>query len=298
MKCYNCSHHPTNFLFNSKCYITDDKFKIFKCYNCHTIFPWPQPKILDKFYPKNYRKYKFFLKFLLNIKYFLFVYSINKIFKKKIKKVLEIGCGEGTMLKFFKKMNWIVHGIERDNILRNKSLNIYSKRITSYKQKSFDLILMYNSLEHIKKPFKYLKEIINKLKKGGLIIITVPNYSSYQYKFGLADWVHLDCPRHLNIFSKKTFYNLFKNDKNVNIHKISSCAFELELYGWYQTIENKLFYEQNKSHKILMNFNNSKLSLFFVFVRFFLFLPLTFFFSLISMAANQGSTIKIILKKK
>lgn len=298
MKCYNCKYNPTNFLFCSICYITGDKFKISECKNCFTISPSPQPKNLNKFYPKNYRKYKYFIKYLLNIKYFLFVYSINKIFRKKNKKILEIGCGDGTMLKIFKKMNWIVHGIERDNILHNKSLNICSKNISSYRSNSFDLILMYNSLEHIKKPFNYLKEIINKLKKDGLIIITVPNYLSYQYKFGLADWIHLDCPRHLNIFSEKTFYNYLKNNKIVNISKISSCAFELELYGWFQTIENKIFSEQNKSHKVLMNFNNCQLSLFFVFVRFVIFLPLTLSLSLIAMAANRGSTIKIILKKK
>jgi SAM-dependent methyltransferase len=295
MKCYNCRYQSTNFLFYSKCYITGDKFKIFKCDNCYTISPRPQPKILDKFYPNNYRKYKFFIKFFLNIKYFLFVYSINKIFKKGKKKILEIGCGEGTMLKFFKKMNWKIHGIERDNILRNKSLNIYSKTISSYG--GFDLILMYNSLEHIKKPFNYLKEIINKLKKNGLIIFTVPNYLSYQYKFGQADWIHLDTPRHLNIFSKKTFYNYFKENKIIHIQEISSCAFELELYGWFITFENKFFTEQNKSHKIIMNFNKSKVSIIFVIVRFTLLLPLTLILSIISISANRGSTIKVILKK-
>jgi len=64
MKCYNCRYQPTNFLFYSKCYITGDKFKIFKCDNCYTISPRPQPKILDKFYPNNYRKYKFFIKYI------------------------------------------------------------------------------------------------------------------------------------------------------------------------------------------------------------------------------------------
>lgn len=297
MKCYNCKYHPTNFLFYSICYITGDKFKISKCNNCYTISPSPQPKNLNKFYPENYRKYKYFVKYLLNIKYFLFVYSINKVFKKKIKKILEIGCGDGTMLKIFKKMNWIVHGIERNNILQNKSLNIYSKTISSYRSRSFDLILMYNSLEHIRKPFNFLKNTLNKLKKDGLIIITVPNYLSYQYKFGQADWLHLDAPRHLNIFSKKTFYNYFKKNKIIHIQELSSCAFELELYGWFITIENKFFIEQNKSHKVIMNFNKSKMSLFLVIVRFALLLPFTLILSVISISLNHGSTIKIILKK-
>jgi SAM-dependent methyltransferase len=297
MKCCNCNYHTKKFLFYSKDYITGNKFKIFKCNNCYTVFPSPQPNNLDKFYPENYRKYKYFIKFLLDIKYFIFAYLINKAFKKKIKKILEIGCGDGTMLKFFKKMNWVVYGIERNSILTNKLLNINNKKISSYKKKSFDLILMYNSLEHIKKPFNFLKNTLNKLKKDGLIIITVPNYLSYQCKFGRADWIHLDTPRHLNIFSKKTFYNYFKKNKIIHIQEISSCSFELELYGWFITIENKFFIEQNKSHKIIMNFNKSKISLIFVIVRFALLLPLTLILSIMSISANHGSTIKIILKK-
>lgn len=298
MNCYNCNYVTKKFLFYSKDYITEAKFKIFKCNNCYTIFPSPQPNNLDKFYTKNYRKYKYLIKFLLDIKYFFFAYLIDKNFKKKFKKIIEIGCGDGTMLKFFKKMNWVVYGIERNNVLPNKLLNINNKKISSYKRKSFDLILMYNSLEHIKKPFKLLKNILNKLKKNGLVIITVPNYSSYQYKFGQAEWLHLDTPRHLNIFSKKTFYNYFEKNKIVQIKEISSCAFELELYGWFITIENKFFIEQNKSHKIIMNLNKSKISLVLVIVRFALLLPLTLILSVISISLNHGSTIKIILKKK
>ena len=297
MKCLNCSSDYTKYLFYSSCYITNKKFKLFECSKCFSLFLSPQPKNLNKFYPKNYRKYKPLVNKILNLKYYLFCFKINKIFKNTNKKILEIGCGNGQMLSIFKKLGWKVFGIERDVNL-NKKLNITNKKINKFNNNMFNLILMHNSLEHLKKPSFYLRNAIKKIKKNGRLIITVPNYNSLQFKIGNDQWLHLDTPRHLCIFSQKFFENFFKKYKNISSLKITPCSFELEFYGWLQTIDNFFLKEKNKIFKLLMNIESSKTSLILGTFRFAIITPIALLLTIFSMLINQSSTIKIIVVKK
>jgi 2-polyprenyl-3-methyl-5-hydroxy-6-metoxy-1,4-benzoquinol methylase len=105
------------------------------------------------------------------------------------KNVLEIGYGNGSFLSWCKEKGQDVHGIEQDKdlIARAKKLNykVY-KSISEIKQTKFDLIVLFDVLEHIEQKkidsvFKSLKKI---LAKNGKIFIRVPNGSS---PFGLAN---------------------------------------------------------------------------------------------------------------
>jgi 2-polyprenyl-3-methyl-5-hydroxy-6-metoxy-1,4-benzoquinol methylase len=116
----------------------------------------------------------------------------KKLFSRYLpeaKNVLEIGYGNGSFLNWCKEKDLNVHGIEQDKdlIARAKKLNykVY-KSISEIKQTKFDLIVLFDVLEHIEQKkidsvFKSLKKI---LAKNGKIFIRVPNGSS---PFGLAN---------------------------------------------------------------------------------------------------------------
>jgi 2-polyprenyl-3-methyl-5-hydroxy-6-metoxy-1,4-benzoquinol methylase len=115
----------------------------------------------------------------------------QKLFSKYLpeaKNVLEIGYGNGSFLNWCKEKGLNVHGIEQDKdlITRAKKTNykVY-KSISQIKDVKFDLIVLFDVLEHIEQTeidsvFKSLKKI---LAKNGKIFIRVPNGSS---PFGLA----------------------------------------------------------------------------------------------------------------
>ena len=73
------------------------------------------------------------------------------------------------MLKEFKKLGWSTQGNERSvSIDKENLLNISDKPLQSFKDNYFDLVLMYNSLEHIDNP----NSIINlslKIKKEWIL---------------------------------------------------------------------------------------------------------------------------------
>jgi len=67
---------------------------------------------------------------------------------------------------------------------------------------------MWHVLEHLFKPLDYLVSIKNKLNKGGILVVAVPNVSSFDARFYRDKWIALDAPRHLQHFEPNSFTSL------------------------------------------------------------------------------------------
>ena len=77
-------------------------------------------------------------------------------------------------------------------------------------ERSFDVITMWQALEHVHQPLEILQSAHQLLCPGGKIIITVPNIDCLAFHlFGTA-WNGLDLPRHLVHFSPTTLRLMLK----------------------------------------------------------------------------------------
>ena len=113
---------------------------------------------------------------------------ISSMKLKKNNTILDFGSGSGVNLDMLKKYGLVdVH--EQNKYARTiikkkhkKIKNLYST--LRIKKKFYDLILLADVIEHVKKPQILLKNLKKFLKKDGYILITVP---AYQFLFNKKD---------------------------------------------------------------------------------------------------------------
>jgi SAM-dependent methyltransferase len=125
------------------------------------------------------------------------------------KKVLDIGCGSGELLRSLSKIypdkNFL--GIDpflTSDIVYSDSCKIYKKDIFSFNESNFDLIMLNHSFEHMESPLDILQQIYDRLAQNGIIVLRIPVCDSYLFNHFKEDWVQLDAPRHKYIFSNNS----------------------------------------------------------------------------------------------
>ena len=138
---------------------------------------------------------------------------LNINFKKKIN-ILDFGAGSGVNLNMLIRHGRVdIHEknkFARSIIKKNKKIyKVYNS--FNFKKKNYDLILLADVIEHIKKPKTLLKCLKMYLKKDGYILITVP---AYQFLYSKKDTVL----GHYRRYNKKSLLNELKGFK---IKKIS-----------------------------------------------------------------------------
>lgn len=106
--------------------------------------------------------------------------------------VLDLGCGDGTLMLFLMKEKHVrAQGIEIDELAIyecvGKGLSVFHGNIDSglpdYPDKSFDSVILNQSLQQVKKPDSVLGEA---LRVGKRVIIGFPNFAYYAARFQLA----------------------------------------------------------------------------------------------------------------
>jgi 2-polyprenyl-3-methyl-5-hydroxy-6-metoxy-1,4-benzoquinol methylase len=127
-------------------------------------------------------------------------------------KVLEVGCGQGAFIKKIDELftlNDIV-GLELNESAKKESKNwrILNQTIQNFSKtnfEAFDLVCSYQVLEHIADVECFLSAKIKCIKKGGKLIISVPNNDSYIKD---ADNCLNEPPHHMGLWNKKSLCSL------------------------------------------------------------------------------------------
>ncbi len=192
--------------------------EIYFCKDCD--FGWTKnfsmPKYSDYHFDDSY-----------NLSRDLFENTFTRLWRKTFKykkkgRMLEIGSSVGNLLQVFKSKGWQVEGIEpskkaveiaNKNNLPSKVATIESAKLSP---SHYDLVVLSQTLEHLEDPKLALKKIKGILKKDGLILIGVPNFSSISRKVFKSRWPFIIPDEHLWHFSPKSISRL-----------LESCGFEV-----------------------------------------------------------------------
>jgi methionine biosynthesis protein MetW len=160
-----------------------------------------------------------------------------KIIAKLIEKntrVLDVGCGDGTLMEFLKDNNKIgIRGIEisKNNVQKciGKGLTVIEgdaeKDLGQFPDGSFDFVILSQTLQAFLNPEKVISELLRVGKKA---IVTIPNFGYWKVRLHLLTKGTMPITRtlpdewyntpNLHMCSIKDFFN-FCEDRKINLYK-------------------------------------------------------------------------------
>jgi 2-polyprenyl-3-methyl-5-hydroxy-6-metoxy-1,4-benzoquinol methylase len=130
--------------------------------------------------------------------------------------LIDIGCNEGRNLQIYAKNGFSVEGFEVNEHAvaeaKKNGYNVYSQNMeTDLPNKTYDIAVLSNVLEHSLSPGKLLQNVYKILKPGGRIWISVPNVDSWQRLIFNRYWINWHVPFHVFFFSVSTITTLLTN---------------------------------------------------------------------------------------
>ena len=182
-------------------------FPYFRCPKCRLVFQSPLPDDLGMYYPQEYygktqtiadleptlgpERYKLTL-----VQRFL-----------RSGRLLEVGPSRGEFAYLAKESGFDVSAIERDTeccrflseVVGIQAINDTDPAAALARQEPYDMIALWQVIEHLDDPWKFLQVAADKLNPGGYLFIAAPNPDSLQFRLFGRFWAHLDAPRHLQL---------------------------------------------------------------------------------------------------
>ena len=152
-------------------------------------------------------------------------------------KLFDLGVGWGHFLQTAKLLGYETEGIEISKmpfIYAKEDLKLNVQHIDFFdlevKEGDYDILTMWDVLEHIDDCDKVIEKCSYMIKEGGIIVIQVPQIDSFFAKKYKEKWKMMGLD-HVNYFSKKTITNLLERN-GFEVKKIKS-SLELKLFVMY-----------------------------------------------------------------
>jgi 2-polyprenyl-3-methyl-5-hydroxy-6-metoxy-1,4-benzoquinol methylase len=125
-------------------------------------------------------------------------------------RLLDFGCGVGGYVAKMAAAGWKAEGIDASpqavRLGREAGLTIHEGTLpgVDLAPGSFDVITMWQALEHVPSPKATLRAARDLLKPDGRLMVVVPRLDSREARWFGPRWFALELPRHLTHFTRET----------------------------------------------------------------------------------------------
>ena len=187
--------------------LRSDGLRVVECLNCGLAYlnPRPADDVISRLYDREYYGGADHLKSYSMPDYFenaqrsleekthfgfKLIDTIAEYQPLKDSRLLDVGCAFGAFLVIARSYGSKAEGVELCDFsasLGRERFGVDIKtgtlRSVGYRKHRFDIITMFELIEHLPDPSAFLREIHRILKNGGLICISTPNYHCH-LKYG------------------------------------------------------------------------------------------------------------------
>jgi len=189
-------------------------------------------------------------------------------------KILEIGASHGFFLNEVKKKGFAPYGVELskkacDNAKKYFGIDIenvdFIQSSFINKKEYFDAVVLLDVLEHLTNQNEILKGINTVLKRKGMLVLTLPNIDSWEFKICGRYWEWLSPPAHLFYYSPDTIKKMLKKHgfEVIHLETYHGDTAGNILFHMYLALKQSLFYSlkyikgRNKLLEIRENIRNN-----------------------------------------
>ena len=308
-----------NILVLKNIIINKTSYDLYECSKCKIsmLHPFPSEEELTNLYSCGNYRTNTGKRFGLTIEFLIYLGRLRK--RGRISKyvntgtILDIGCGRGLFLDVMRRGGWQTLGTEFNEKTASYAIKTYGLKVLwgdiiqhKLPPESLDAININQVLEHLKNPDKVLEESHRLLRKGGILIISVPDLQSPQFAIGKENWFLLDLPFHLFHFTEEGLSELLRKNE-FKVKHIKRFSLEINPFSWLQTLLNisgvrfNLLYDLLKSPE-LRDADMETINLRGI-IATFLLLPIYFPIALIlsvfeSLILKRGGSVEIYAEKK
>lgn len=133
-------------------------------------------------------------------------------------RLLDYGCGMGSLLAVAQEFGFIPDGIEQDPVASGDAMEVVGKRI--YKtigelsgdnpNAQFDLVTLWNVIEHLREPWLDLQQLRMLMRPGGWLLVTTMNVNCVRARLEGARWENYANPTHFYYFDRRSLHQVIR----------------------------------------------------------------------------------------
>lgn len=130
-------------------------------------------------------------------------------------RVLDVGCATGIFLDGMRRWGWETLGVEPNPVAsayarERLGLEVITAELETagLLEAAFDVVTLWDVLEHVPNPRRTLTEVARVLRPGGLLVLSLPNIESVEARLFGRYWAGWDQPRHLVLFPRAVLIRL------------------------------------------------------------------------------------------
>ena len=121
-------------------------------------------------------------------------------------RLLDFGCAVGLFVRVAQDRGWQAIGYDRSEWAtaygRDKlGVTLHGGEMPQFEEQSFDLVTMWDCIEHLNEPRQVLVKIRRWLRPGGILAVNTVNSSSLGARLAGSAWRHIAPPLHIHLFS-------------------------------------------------------------------------------------------------
>ncbi len=148
-------------------------------------------------------------------------------------RVLDAGCATGDFIEYVgdRYDMWGLdisdHAIEiakQKNPHRSAQLFAGTVEDSNFQPGSFDAIVMWDVVEHIRNPVEACRHLVKFLRPGGLLFLSTPDIGAPTARVMQRYWAFMTPPEHLGFFNHRSLTRLLEKDLGLQSERLFSTG--------------------------------------------------------------------------